>query len=107
MADMKTDHEARTMRHAPGLWRGIGTVSAVAYRIAPPFLAPFAWVIFRRRPSLLEVAGVALALCGAIVLAAGPALSVVSALSILLAAAVAAQIMRARRALLIRRAAAP
>ncbi|MBB4367307.1 O-acetylserine/cysteine efflux transporter [Bradyrhizobium sp. cir1] len=58
-----------------GLGLGSGSMSAVAYQLAPPFTVLLAWPLLAERPSLASSAGVALAFLGVIVLAAGPGLS--------------------------------
>jgi O-acetylserine/cysteine efflux transporter len=58
-----------------GLGLGSGSVSAVAYQLAPPFTVLLAWPLLAERPSLTTSAGVVLAFVGVVVLAAGPGLS--------------------------------
>ncbi len=58
-----------------GLGLGSGSISAVAYQLAPPFTVLLAWPLLAERPSLTTSAGVVLALGGVVVLAAGPGLS--------------------------------
>ena len=58
-----------------GLGLGSGSLSAVAYQLAPPFTVLLAWPLLSERPSLTTSAGVVLAFVGVIVLAAGPGLS--------------------------------
>ncbi|MEY9184656.1 O-acetylserine/cysteine efflux transporter [Bradyrhizobium sp. USDA 326] len=58
-----------------GLGLGSGSMSAVAYQLAPPFTVLLAWPLLAERPSLTTSAGVGLAFVGVIVLAAGPGLS--------------------------------
>ncbi|WP_050387027.1 DMT family transporter [Bradyrhizobium pachyrhizi] len=58
-----------------GLGLGSGSMSAVAYQLAPPFTVLLAWPLLAERPSLITSAGVVLAFVGVVVLAAGPELS--------------------------------
>lgn len=58
-----------------GLGLGSGSMSAVAYQLAPPFTVLLAWPLLAERPSLTTSAGVVIAFVGVIVLAAGPGLS--------------------------------
>ncbi|MBH5370034.1 DMT family transporter [Bradyrhizobium glycinis] len=58
-----------------GLELGSGSMSAVAYQLAPPFAVLLAWPLLAERPSLASSAGVVLAFLGVIVLAAGPDLA--------------------------------
>ncbi|MCK9916234.1 EamA family transporter [Microbacteriaceae bacterium K1510] len=58
-----------------GLGLGSGSISAVAYQLAPPFTVLLAWPLLAERPSLTTSAGVLLAFVGVVVLAAGPGLS--------------------------------
>ncbi|MCC8945382.1 MULTISPECIES: DMT family transporter [Bradyrhizobium] len=58
-----------------GLGLGSGSMSAVAYQLAPPFTVLLAWPLLAERPSLVTSAGVVLAFVGVVVLAAGPGLS--------------------------------
>ncbi|WP_028331538.1 EamA family transporter [Bradyrhizobium sp. USDA 3256] len=58
-----------------GLGLGSGSMSAVAYQLAPPFTVLLAWPLLEERPSLITSAGVVLAFVGVVVLAAGPELS--------------------------------
>ncbi|RQH11723.1 EamA family transporter [Bradyrhizobium sp. RP6] len=58
-----------------GLGLGSGSMSAVAYQLAPPFTVLLAWPLLAERPSLTTSAGVGLAFVGVVVLAAGPGLS--------------------------------
>jgi O-acetylserine/cysteine efflux transporter len=58
-----------------GLGLGSGSMSAVAYQLAPPFTVLLAWPLLAERPSLTTSAGVVLAFVGVFVLAAGPGLS--------------------------------
>jgi O-acetylserine/cysteine efflux transporter len=66
-----------------GLGLGSGSLSAVAYQLAPPFTVLLAWPLLAEKPSLTTSAGVLLAFVGVVVLAAGPGLSV-NALPLLL-----------------------
>src|SRR5439155_24530800 len=52
-----------------------GSMSAVAYQLAPPFTVLLAWPLPAERPSLTTSAGLAIAFVGLVVLAAGPGLS--------------------------------
>jgi O-acetylserine/cysteine efflux transporter len=54
-----------------GLALGSGSLSAVAYQLAPPFTVLLAWPLLAERPSLTTSAGVVLAFIGVVVLAAG------------------------------------
>src|ERR1700749_4440759 len=58
-----------------GLGLGPGSMSAVAYQLAPPFTVLLAWPLLAERPSLTTSAGVALAFAGVVVSAGGPGLS--------------------------------
>lgn len=58
-----------------GLGLGSGSMSAVAYQLAPPFTVLLAWPLLAERPSLTTSAGVVLAFIGVVVLAAGPGVS--------------------------------
>src|SRR2546430_14182544 len=58
-----------------GLGLGSGSISAVAYQLAPPFTVLVAWPLLAERPSLTTSAGVVLAFVGGVVLAAGAGLS--------------------------------
>jgi O-acetylserine/cysteine efflux transporter len=58
-----------------GLGLGSGSLSAVAYQLAPPFTVLLAWPLLAEKPSLTTSAGVLLAFVGVVVLAAGPGLS--------------------------------
>jgi O-acetylserine/cysteine efflux transporter len=58
-----------------GLGLGSGSLSAVAYQLAPPFTVLLAWPLLAEKPSLTTSAGVVLAFVGVVVLAAGPGLS--------------------------------
>ncbi len=58
-----------------GLGLGSGSLSAVAYQLAPPFTVLLAWPLLAERPSLIASAGVVLAFVGVVVLAAGPGFS--------------------------------
>src|ERR1700739_2618232 len=55
-----------------GLGLGSGSISAVAYQLAPPFTVLLAWPLLAERPSLATSAGVVLAFVGVVVLAAEP-----------------------------------
>ncbi|QOZ35358.1 DMT family transporter [Bradyrhizobium sp. CCBAU 53421] len=54
-----------------GLGLGSGSMSAVAYQLAPPFTVLLAWPLLAERPSLVTSAGVVLAFAG-VVLTAEP-----------------------------------
>src|SRR6201986_79778 len=71
-----------------GLGLGSGSMSAVAYHLAPPSTVLLAWPLLAERPSLTTSAGVVLAFTGVVVLAAGPGLSA-NALPLLLVAGAA------------------
>jgi len=58
-----------------GLGLGSGSLSAVAYQLAPPFTVLLAWPLLSEKPSLATSAGVVIAFAGVAVLAAGPGLS--------------------------------
>jgi O-acetylserine/cysteine efflux transporter len=58
-----------------GLGLGSGSMSAVAYQLAPPFTVLLAWPLLAEKPSLTTSAGVVLALVGVVVSAGGPDLS--------------------------------
>ncbi|MGY8705036.1 DMT family transporter [Bradyrhizobium sp. 18BD] len=58
-----------------GLGLGSGSMSAIAYQLAPPFTVLLAWPLLAERPSLVTTGGVVLAFVGVVVLAAGPGLS--------------------------------
>lgn len=58
-----------------GLGLGSGSMSAVAYQLAPPFTVLLAWPLLAERPSLTTSAGVVLAFAGVVVSAGGPGLS--------------------------------
>jgi O-acetylserine/cysteine efflux transporter len=58
-----------------GLGLGSGSMSAVAYQLAPPFTVLLAWPLLAERPSLTTSAGVVLAFIGVVVLATGPGVS--------------------------------
>src|SRR2546423_8040571 len=58
-----------------GLGLGSGSISAVAYQLAPPFTVLVAWPLLAERPSLPPSAGVGIGFVGVVVLAAGPGLS--------------------------------
>src|ERR1700761_3098367 len=58
-----------------GLGLGSGSISAVAYQLAPPLPFLLAWPRLAERPALTTSAGVVLAFVGVVVLAAGPGLS--------------------------------
>ncbi|MCA6125399.1 EamA family transporter [Bradyrhizobium sp. WSM 1704] len=57
-----------------GLGLGSGSMSAVAYQLAPPFTVLLAWPLLAERPSLVTSAGVVLAFAG-VVLTAEPSRS--------------------------------
>src|SRR6202051_1076174 len=58
-----------------GLGLGSGSMSAVAYQLAPPFTVLWPWPLLAERASLIMFAGVVVAFVGVVVLAAGPGLS--------------------------------
>ena len=58
-----------------GLGLGSGSLSAVAYQLAPPFTVLLAWPLLAERPSFVTSAGVVLAFAGVVVLVAGSGLS--------------------------------
>ena len=71
-----------------GLGLGSGSLSAVAYQLAPPFTVLLAWPLLAERPSLATSAGVVLAFVGVVVLAGehGPSANALPLLLVVAAA---------------------